>query len=711
MTHDFDDVSIRSIAQTLKLRPQQIQATAALLADGSTIPFIARYRKEATGELNEVQLAAISAALDQMAELNKRRESILKSLQERGLLTPELERNINNASTMLVLEDIYLPHRVKRRTRAQQARERGLGPIADAIMTGQNWPALDRFISDEVPDTVAALAGARDIIAEHLAEDPQTRAELRLYFAREAELRSSFARGKKDSEEAQRFRDYGDYAEPLVRAAGHRILAMLRGSELGFLKITARPDSQQAITILQRRWLKGGPALREQLDLAIQDSYERLLVPSLETEAINAAKTRADDEAINVFADNLRELLMSSPFGQRAVLAIDPGLRTGCKCSSLSASGQFLAHDVIYHHEPNRQTSAQITLVRLVKEYKAEAVAVGNGTAGRETQAFVEATLKKAGIHIPVVLVSESGASIYSASDVAREEFPNLDLTVRGAISIGRRLQDPLAELIKTDAKSIGVGQYQHDVDQAKLKQGLDHVVSSCVNSVGVELGTASQQLLAHIAGLGPAIAKNIIAYREEHGGFTSRKQLLKVPRLGAKVFEQCAGFLRIRDGKNPLDASAVHPERYALVEQMAKDINCQVSDLLTDDIKRRQIDIKRYVSAEVGEPTLRDILIELAKPGRDPRQQFTHFRFADVHSLVDLTVGMILPGLVSNVTKFGAFVDIGVKQDGLVHISQLADHFVSDPNDVVKVQQQVKVRVMEIDQQRKRVSLSMKGV
>ncbi len=698
------------LASELKLRPQALEAVARLLDEGATVPFLARYRKEVSGGLDEVAIAAIRDGLERLRELEKRRAAIHASLVERGLLTPALDAAIAKARQLAELEDLYLPYRPKRRTRAQQARERGLAPLAESLLAGGRFPELNAYLGAEVADAEAALAGARDLIAETISEEATTRGEIRQLFRRQARLVSSVARGKRDDEAAAKFRDWFDWSEELSRCPSHRLLAMLRGREAGCLSISALPPEELALAALRQRWLRPDRHQgrgREQLDLALVDGYQRLLAPALENEALGEAKERADAEAISVFAENLRGLLLAAPYGRRAVLAVDPGLRTGGKTVALDDQGALLASATIFPHEPRRQGEAATTIRALVAAHKASAIAVGNGTAGRETADFLESL----DLGIPVVLVSESGASIYSASEVARNEFPDLDLTVRGAISIGRRLQDPLAELVKLDAKSIGVGQYQHDVDQARLREALGRVVESCVNAVGVELATASEQLLAYVSGLGPALARAIVAYRREHGGFRDRRELLKVPRLGAKAFEQCAGFLRLRESREPLDASAVHPERYALVRRMANDLQVTIDDLMHKPAVHHGIELKRWCDAEVGEPTLRDILAELAKPGRDPRPSFQVFHFAAVHRPEDLATGMTLPGIVTNVTRFGAFVDVGIKQDGLVHISELAEHFVSDPATVVAVRQQVTVRVVSVDLPRRRIALSMKGL
>ena len=696
------------LARELSLRVAQIEATARLLDEGATVPFIARYRKEVSGGLDEVAIAAIRDGLVRLRDLAKRRLAIHASLVERHLLTPALDAAITATQHLAELEDLYLPFRPKRRTRAQQARERGLAPLAEALLVGGRFPDLAAWITAEVPDAESALAGARDIIAETINEHAATRGDVRQLFRRQARLMSAVARGKRDDEQAAKFRDWFEWSEDLARCPSHRLLAMLRGREAGALMLSSVPPEELALGLLRQRWLKPDRHQgrgREQLDLALVDGYQRLLAPALENEVLNEAKARADTEAITVFAENLRGLLLAAPYGRRAVLAVDPGLRTGGKTVALDDQGALLASTTIFPHEPKRQGDAATTIRGLVATHRPAAIAVGNGTAGRETADFLEA-LK---LNIPVVLVSEAGASIYSASDVARSEFPELDLTVRGAISIGRRLQDPLAELVKLDPKSIGVGQYQHDVDQARLRDSLVHVVESCVNAVGVELSTASEQLLAHVSGLGPALAKAIVAYRREHGGFRDRRELLKIPRLGAKAFEQCAGFLRLRESREPLDASAVHPERYVLVRKMATDLSLTVEQMMGKPAATQGLELKRWCSDDVGEPTLRDIITELTKPGRDPRPSFTVFRFADVHRPEDLSPGMVLPGIVTNVTRFGAFVDIGIKQDGLIHISELSDSFVKDPADVVAVHQQVSVRVVSVDLARRRIALTMK--
>ncbi len=703
---------ITRIAGKLKLAAGQVQAAATLFAEGGTIPFVARYRKEATGSLDEVALTGIRDQLDQLAELDKRRDAILKSLEERKLLTDALKTDVLAAETMSTLEDIYLPYRPKRRTKATIAREKGLEPLALKVLEQKIIDvkrAAKAFVNVDkgVADVAEALQGARDIIAEMLSEDPQVRGRVRELFLSQGVCES---KGIKDKEEeGAKYSDYFDCHEPVSKAPSHRLLAIFRGENEGFLSLHVAPPEEEAKALIAEARVTGTGAASEQVTMAIDDGYKRLLGPSLETEVRAELKRRADAEAIRVFADNLRELLLAAPLGRKNVLALDPGFRTGCKLVCLDRQGKLLHHDVIYPHtgEGAVREAAEKTKA-LCTQFEVEAIAIGNGTAGRETEAFVRGLDLPSSV--PVVMVNESGASIYSASDVAREEFPDYDLTVRGAVSIGRRLMDPLAELVKLDPKSIGVGQYQHDVDQPALKRSLDDVVMSCVNGVGVDLNTASKQLLMYVSGLGPQLAANIVAFRNDNGPFDSRAKLKKVPRLGPKAFEQAAGFLRVPDAKNPLDASAVHPESYGIVDAMAKDLDCAVKDLLEKEPVRSQIHLDKYVTEKVGLPTLRDIVAELAKPGRDPRQQFETFSFAEgVTEMKDLVPGMVLPGLVTNVTAFGAFVDIGVHQDGLVHISQLADRFVKDPNEVVKVHQNVTVTVMEVDLRRKRISLTMK--
>lgn len=709
---DFAD-SVLRIARETSLGVARVSAVAKLLAEGATVPFIARYRKEATGEMDEVQIAAVRDRLEQLRELNARRAAILKSLEENGHLTPELRAAAEKAQTATALEDLYAPYRPKRRTRATIARERGLEPLADFIFGNQNAdPAAEaaKFVSadKDVPDVAAAVAGARDILAERISDDKTARASCREIYEKTAELSSEVIKGKEEA--GAKFKDYFEWSEPLASAPSHRVLAIRRGEKEGvlFFRISVKED--EAFSRLDRIFVAGTGACGNEVRAAAHDSWKRLLGPSLETEARLKSKEKADEEAIRVFAANVSELLMAPALGQKSVLALDPGFRTGCKLVVLDAQGKLLHHEVIF---PTAGSAAQYAdaenRVRILcHQYKVQAIAIGNGTASRETERFVRSCGLPA--TIPVVVVNESGASIYSASEVAREEFPNEDVTVRGAVSIGRRLMDPLAELVKIDPKSIGVGQYQHDVNQTALKRALDDVVVSCVNKVGVEVNTASKQLLSYVSGLNAGIAAAVVAYRDEHGAFRSRKDLKKVPRLGEKAFEQCAGFLRIRGGEHPLDASAVHPERYALVERMAADLGADVPALLADGRLRSRIDLNRYVSEDVGLPTLRDILKELEKPGRDPREKFEVFSFKEgVHEISDLKEGMRLPGIVTNVTAFGAFVDVGVHQDGLVHVSQISDTFVKDPAEVVKVGQKVSVTVVEVDIPRRRIGLSMK--
>ncbi len=711
----MNSATTSQIAVELGLRPAQVETTAALLAEGATVPFIARYRKERTGELDEVAIGAIRDRLQQLAELEARRATILESLRERELLSDELAAKIESAKTLSVLEDLYLPFRPKRRTRAMVARERGLEPLAQRLFEQQETleavTAAEAFVDPEreVPDAGAALAGARDIIAEWVNEDAEARAEIRALYDSEAVLVARVVSGKED--QGAKFRDYFEAAEPVRSAAGHRILAMFRGEKEGVLSVTARPDRAEAEARLQRRFVRNAASsFGREVAVAVDDAYARLMAPSMEIELRLRLKQRAGEEAIAVFASNLRELLMASALGQKAVLAIDPGIRTGCKVACLDPQGKLVFDTTIQiaRSDYERREAAGV-LVALCGKFAIEAIAIGNGTYGRETEAFVRSLDLPAGV--VVTQVNESGASVYSASEVAREEFPDRDLTVRGSVSIGRRLMDPLAELVKVDPKSIGVGQYQHDVDPGQLRKGLDEVVVSCVNAVGVEVNTASRQLLAYVSGLGPSLADHIVQHRDSKGPFATRSELLKVPRLGPKAFEQCAGFLRVRGSSHPLDASAVHPERYALVERMAADLGCGVADLMGDATLRGKVRLERYVDETVGLPTLRDILAELAKPGRDPRSEFEAFQFAEgVATPEDLQPGMKLPGIVTNVTRFGAFVDVGVHQDGLVHISALSDRFVADPADVVKVGQKVLVTVLEVDLARRRIALSMKS-
>ena len=699
------------VAAELAVAEKQVIATIELLDEGATVPFISRYRKEATGSLDEVQVAAVRDRFQQLRELDKRREAILKALTALDKLSPELEAQINAAKEIATIEDIYLPYKPKRKTRASEALKKGLEPLALLILEqGRTAPEVeaDGFVNDAlgVTSIADALAGARDIIAEMVNENADARTAMRKYFQQKATFKSVVIKGKE--EEGIKYKDYFNWEEPLKTAPSHRVLAIRRAENEGVLKLDAMPAEEGALDLLERQFIKGNNANAQQVKLAVQDSYKRLLGPAMETEIRNLAKEKADEEAIRVFAENARQLLLAAPMGQKNVLAIDPGFRTGCKVVCLDKQGKLLENATIYPHtgQGNAKKAGE-RLVELCSRYEIEAIAIGNGTAGRETEVFVR------GLNIPgivVVMVSENGASIYSASEVAREEFPTQDITVRGAVSIGRRLMDPLAELVKIDPKSIGVGQYQHDVDQNKLQVSLDDTVMSCVNAVGVELNTASKQVLAYVSGLGPQLAQNIVNYRNENGAFKNRESLRKVPRLGDKAFEQAAGFLRIRDAEAALDASGVHPERYALVHKMARDLNCSVNQLVKDPSLQKQIKPQQYVSDEIGLPTLNDILAELAKPGRDPREQFEVFSFTDgVNEIADLKVGMKLPGIVTNITNFGAFVDIGVHQDGLVHTSQIADKFVSNAADVVKVHQKVEVTVVEVDVARKRISLSMK--
>ena len=711
----MNEAHIAKIAGELKVQPRQVAATARLFAEGATVPFIARYRKEATESLDEVAVTSIRERLLSLAELDQRRDAILKSLAERNLLTDELKSAIAKSETLTALEDIYQPYRPKRRTRATIAKELGLEPLADILFNQQSTadPTAEAlaYVSAEkgVADVASALAGARDILAERISDDALARARLRALFWSQALVKSKVSFEKEEA--AAKFKDYFDWSEPLAKIPSHRMFAIRRGEGEGLLLMRIQPPEEEALGLIEPLFVTGRGPAAEQVRLAVQDSYKRLLGQAIEVEMRIESKKRADVEAIRVFSENLRELLLSSPLGRKNVLAIDPGFRTGCKLVCLDRQGKLVHNDVIY---PTASSAGQAreaaeALLSMIRKFEIEAIAIGNGTASRETEAFVKAL--KLPASIPVVMVNESGASIYSASDVAREEFPNHDLTVRGAVSIGRRLMDPLAELVKLDPKSIGVGQYQHDVDQFALKRCLDDVVMSCVNGVGVELNTASKQLLAYVSGLGPALAENIVAYRNEHGRFSSRAELKRVPRLGPKAFEQAAGFLRIHDGKQPLDASAVHPESYPIVDQMTRDLACSVSELMRDAGRRAKIQLGKYVTQDVGLPTLTDILTELAKPGRDPRQRFEVFTFqAGVEKLEDLKPGMKLPGIVTNVTAFGAFVDIGVHQDGLVHVSQLGDRFIKDPAEVVKVQQKVMVTVTEVDLPRRRIALSMKA-
>ncbi len=702
------------IAAQLNLREQAVENTLELLEEGCTIPFISRYRKEKTGNMDEVNIEAIAQASDKFKEMAKRKETILKTIDEQGKLTDELKKRIENCWDATELEDIYLPYKPKRRTRAQVAREAGLEPLAQLILLQRDnnpMQTAKKFVGEKVKDVEAAIQGAKDIIAETVSENEFTRNSVRQRYKHGAIITSKVIAKKKDEEEAQRFSDYFDFSEPLKKCSSHRLLAMRRGEAAGFLRVSISCDEEEATDRLKQRYVRGNGEASKMVAEAVDDAFKRLVNPSIETEFAGLSKQKADEEAIAVFAENLRQLLLAAPLGQKRVMAVDPGFANGCKTCCLDAQGNLIHHEIVYPHPPrNKRSEATAAILRMVKMYHVEAMAVGNGTASRETSDWLH------GISYPhpvdIYVVSEDGASIYSASKIARDEFPDEDVTVRGAVSIGRRLMDPLAELVKIDPKSIGVGQYQHDVDQTQLKKSLDTVVMSCVNSVGVNLNTASQHLLTYVSGLGPTLAKNIVEYRKENGAFASRAQLKKVPRLGPSAFEQCAGFLRIPGAKNPLDNSAVHPERYALVEKMAKDQGVTVKQLVEDKALQKKIDIKKYVTAEVGMPTLTDIMAELDKPGLDPRGKVEKFEFdASIKEIGDLQVGMVVPGIVTNITNFGAFVDIGVHNDGLVHISQLADRYVSDPNEVVKLHEHVMVRVADVDLKRKRIALSMKGI
>ncbi len=703
------------IAAAMKLQEHRVENTLKLLQGGATIPFISRYRKEATGGMDEVQISEINDRYEKLCELAKRKETIISTIEEQGKMTAELRSRIENCWDSTELEDIYLPFKPKRKTRAEAARQKGLEPLAIILMMQRENNLMAKaaqFVKGEVKDEEDALKGARDIIAEQVNEDERARNQVRNIFTRQAVITAKVVKGKEKEEDAAKYRDYFDFSEPLKRCTSHRLLAIRRGEAEGILKVTISPEEDDECTDrLERQFVRGNGECSSQVAEAVRDAYKRLLKPAIETEFSALSKEKADEEAIRVFAENLRQLLLAPPLGQKRVMGIDPGFRTGCKVVCLDAQGTLLHNEAIYPHPPKSEEAlAARKIVKLVEQYKIEAIAIGNGTASRETERFV--TSQRYDREVQVFVVSEDGASIYSASKTAREEFPDYDVTVRGAVSIGRRLMDPLAELVKIDAKSIGVGQYQHDVDQTKLKESLDRTVESCVNLVGVNLNTASKHLLTYVSGLGPSLAQNIVDYRTENGPFASRKELLKVPRMGAKAFEQCAGFLRIPGANNPLDNSAVHPESYAIVEKMAKDMKCTVADLIKDKELRAKIDIKKYVTDTVGLPTLNDIMKELDKPGRDPRQQIQVFEFdKDVKTLDDLREGMELPGIVTNITNFGCFVDIGIKENGLVHISQLADKFVSDPTTVVSIHQHVRVRVMGIDHERKRVQLTMKGI
>lgn len=703
------------IATALKLPVHRVENTLKLLQGGATIPFISRYRKEATGGLDEVQIGDIHTRYEKLCELAKRKETVLSTIEEQGKLTDTLRERISNCWDATELEDIYLPFKPKRKTRAEAARQKGLEPLAMLLLMQRenNLSARVRqFVKGDVKDEEDALKGARDIIAEQVNEDERARNLIRNQFSRQAMITSKVLKGKEKEEAALKYRDYFDFCEPLKKCTSHRLLAIRRGETEGILKVSITPDDESACTErLERQYVHGNGECSAQVAEAVNDAYKRLLKPAIETEFSALSKEKADEEAIRVFAENLRQLLLAPPLGQKRTMGIDPGYRTGCKVVCLDAQGTLLHNEAIYPHPPKSETAlAGRKLVKLVEQYKIEAIAIGNGTASRETERFV--TSQRYDREVQVFVVSEDGASIYSASKIARDEFPEYDVTVRGAVSIGRRLMDPLAELVKIDAKSIGVGQYQHDVDQSKLKASLDQTVESCVNLVGVNVNTASKHLLTYVSGLGPTLAQNIVDYRTENGAFHSRKELLKVPRMGAKAFEQCAGFLRIPQADNPLDNSAVHPESYAIVEKMAKDLKCSVADLIKNKELRSQIDIKNYVTDTVGLPTLTDILQELDKPGRDPRQKIQVFEFdKNVQTIDDLREGMELPGIINNITNFGCFVDIGIKENGLVHISQLADKFVSDPTTVVSMHQHVRVRVLSIDHERKRIQLTMKGL
>ena len=715
------------ISSELHLPEHGVENTLKLLAEGCTIPFISRYRKERTGGLDELQITAISDRSERLQEIAKRKETIVKTITDQEKMTPELRKRIDDCWDLTTLEDIYLPYKPKRRTRAQVAREQGLEPLAQLLLL-QREPdpkqAARRFVHDGFA-IADCLRGAQDIIAEQVSEDERSRNLIRAAFRREAFIESRVVKSKKDTDEAQKYSDYFDWEEPLKRCSSHRLLAMRRGESDGILRVSLTIDDDEAVSRLQRNYVRGQGACQRLVAEAVEDGYKRLLLPSIETEFMNISKERADEEAINVFAQNLRQLLLSAPLGQKRVMGVDPGFRTGCKVVCLDAQGNLLHHEAIFPHPPiNHRMQATMHVLQMIKDYRIEAIAIGNGTASRETKDFIadclsslssptSDTSQTSSTGTPsVFVVSEDGASVYSASKVARDEFPDEDVTVRGAVSIGRRLMDPLAELVKIDPKSIGVGQYQHDVDQTKLKHSLDQTVESCVNLVGVNLNTASQHLLTYVSGLGPVLAQNIVDYRRDNGAFTSRAQLKKVPRLGPAAYQQCAGFLRIPDAKNPLDNSAVHPESYHIVEQMAKDQNCSISDLINNKGTREHIDIKQYVTADVGLPTLTDIMKELEKPGRDPREQIEAFEFdPNVQTIEDLHEGMELPGIVTNITNFGAFVDIGVHQDGLVHVSQLANKYVSDPTKIVHLHQHVRVRVIAVDLRRQRISLSMRGI
>ena len=703
------EIFSKMIATALNIAVHQVENTLSLLNGGATIPFISRYRKEATGGLDEVQIGEIKERYDKLSDIAKRKETILKTIEEQGKLTTDLKKRIDTCWDTTELEDIYLPYKPKRKTRAEAARQKGLEPLATILMMQREnnlMPRVRTFVKGEVKDEEDALKGARDIIAEQVSEDERARNQVRNQFSRQAIISSKVVKGKE--EEAAKYKDYFDFSEPLKRCTSHRLLAIRRGEAEGLLKVSISPDDEECTERLERSYVRGNNECSRQVQEAVKDAYKRLLKPSIETEFAALSKEKADEEAIRVFAGNLRQLLLAPPLGQKRVMGIDPGYRTGCKIVCLDAQGNLLHNETIYPHPPKSEHGLSARkLTKLVEQYQVEAIAIGNGTASRETEAFV--TNQRYDRKLQVFVVSEDGASIYSASKIAREEFPDYDVTVRGAVSIGRRLMDPLAELVKIEAKSIGVGQYQHDVDQTALKKSLDTTVESCVNSVGVNLNTASRHLLTYISGLGPTLAQNIVDYRAENGAFTSRKELMKVPRMGAKAFEQCAGFLRIPGAKNPLDNSAVHPESYAVVEHIAKDMGCSVEELIKNKEIRDKIDIRKYVSDKVGLPTLTDIMAELEKPGRDPRQAIKVFEFdKNVKTIDDLKAGMVLPGIVTNITNFGCFVDVGIKENGLVHVSQLCRQFVSDPTTVVSIHQHVQVKVLSIDMERKRISMTM---
>ena len=720
------NIFAKLIADALNIQERAVANTIALIDEGCTIPFISRYRKERTGGLDEVQIAAISDKYEKLLEIQKRKETVVKTITDLGKMTPDLNQRIEACWDATVLEDIYLPYKPKRRTRAQVAREQGLEPLAQLILLQRERDperAAERYVKGDVKDVQAAIKGAQDIIAETISEDERSRQQIRNAFSRQAIISSTVVKAKADTDEAAKYSDYFNWSEPLKRCSSHRLLAMRRGENEGILRISISPDDEEATERLKRHYVYGNTPCGLLVSEAVDDGYKRLLKPAIENEFASLSKEHADEEAIRVFAENLRQLLLGAPLGQKRVMGVDPGFRTGCKVICLDAQGNLLHHEAMFPHPPvNKHMESAMALLQMIRKYQIEAISIGNGTASRETVNFIHDVLagryntdtkqQVVSSKPQVFVVSESGASVYSASKIARDEFPDEDVTVRGAVSIGRRLMDPLAELVKIDPKSIGVGQYQHDVDQAKLKHSLDQTVESCVNAVGVNLNTASQHLLMYVSGLGPTLAKNIVDYRKEHGAFTSRAQLKDVPRLGPAAYQQCAGFLRIPGAPNPLDNSAVHPESYPIVEQMAKDQKCNVKDLIKDKEKREAIDIRKYVSDKVGIPTLTDILHELEKPGRDPREQLEEFEFdKNVSTIDDLTEGMILPGIVTNITNFGAFVDVGVHQDGLIHISQMANRRIAHPLDVVKLHQHLRVRVIEVDRRRNRISLSLKGV